>query len=94
MPAVDIQAQFIVAATEVMDERVPGTDHPCRAESFQAAHQPQSGLQKPVICFDGVIRVLLGNVARGGYQLLDHSQVGQCPVGGHLGRAQALLEGG
>jgi hypothetical protein len=33
-------------------------------------------------------------VARGGYQLLDHSQVGQCPVGGHLGRAQALLEGG
>jgi hypothetical protein len=29
-----------VATSEVLDERVPGTDYPCRAEPFQAAHRP------------------------------------------------------
>ena len=93
MPSVGIHAEFVVAAVEVLDECVPGTEHSCRAESCQAAHGPQSGRQKPVIGFDGVICVLLGDVARGGYQLLDHSQAGRCPVGGHLGRAQAVFEG-
>jgi hypothetical protein len=46
-----------------------------------------------MIGFDGIIRILLGDVARGGYQLLDHSWVGRCPVGGHLGRAWAVIEG-
>jgi hypothetical protein len=36
----DIHAEFLMAATKVLDERMPGTDHPCRAESFQAAHGP------------------------------------------------------
>jgi hypothetical protein len=39
-PSVDIYAEFVVAATEVLDERVPGTDHPCGAQLFQAAHRP------------------------------------------------------
>jgi hypothetical protein len=38
MPPVDIRAEFVVAATEVLHESVPGTDHPCRAELFEAAH--------------------------------------------------------
>jgi hypothetical protein len=45
MPSVDIPAEFVVAAAEVLDEGVPGTDHSCRAGSFQAAHRPQQGLQ-------------------------------------------------
>jgi GNAT acetyltransferase-like protein len=32
-----------------------------------------------MIGFNGVIRVLLGDGARGGYQLLDHPRVGGCP---------------
>ena len=40
MPWVDIRTEFVVATTEVLDERVPGTDHPCRAQPFQAAHRP------------------------------------------------------
>jgi hypothetical protein len=46
-----------------------------------------------VIGFNGVIRILLGEVARGGYQLVDHSRVGRCSVGGDLDRARAVLEG-
>jgi hypothetical protein len=69
-PLVDIQSEFVVAATEVLHKRVPGTDHPCRAEPFHVAHRPQPGLQAPVIGFDGVIRVLLGDVTRGGEQSL------------------------
>jgi len=40
MPSVDIHAQFVVSATEILQERVPGTDHPRRTESFEAAQQP------------------------------------------------------
>jgi hypothetical protein len=29
MPLVEIYAEFVVATTEVLDERVPGTAHPC-----------------------------------------------------------------
>lgn len=59
MPSVDIHAEFVVAATEVLHERMPDTDHPCRAELFQAAHRSQPGLQTPVIGFDGIIPVLV-----------------------------------
>jgi hypothetical protein len=46
-----------------------------------------------VIGFDDVIRVLLGDVARGGYQLFEHSRVGRCPIGIHFGGARAVLQG-
>lgn len=57
-------AEFVLAATEMPNERVPGTDHLCRVESFQAAHRPQAVLQKPLIIFDEGICVLHGDVAR------------------------------
>ena len=28
MPSVDIHAEFVVSAAEILHERVPGTDHP------------------------------------------------------------------
>jgi hypothetical protein len=65
MPSVDIHAEFVVAATEILDERVPGADYPCQAQPFQTAHRPQPGLQAPMIGFDGIIRVLLSDVGRG-----------------------------
>ncbi len=47
-----------------------------------------------MIGFNGVVGVLLDDVARGRQQqLIEHSWVGRCPVGGHLARAQAALEG-
>jgi hypothetical protein len=39
MPLGDIHAAFVVAAM-VLDERVHGTNHLCRAESFQDAYGP------------------------------------------------------
>jgi hypothetical protein len=53
------RARATLAAAEFLDERVSGTDHSCRVESFQAAHRPQPRLQTPMISFDGVVRVLL-----------------------------------
>jgi hypothetical protein len=45
-----------------------------------------------VIGFEEVIRVLLGDVARGGYQLFVHLWVGLCPVRDHLGRVGAVVK--
>jgi hypothetical protein len=38
MPWIEIYADFIVAASEIHDEGVPGTDHPCRAVSDGASY--------------------------------------------------------
>jgi hypothetical protein len=43
--------------------------------TFKAAHRPQSRLQASVIGFDRIVCILLGDVARGGYQLLDHLRI-------------------
>jgi hypothetical protein len=32
--------EFVVAAADVLDEGVSGADHPCAAETFEAAHRP------------------------------------------------------
>jgi hypothetical protein len=82
-----------MAATDVLNERVPGADYSCAAELFEAAHRSQSGLQPCVIGFDPVVRVLLGDVAGGGHQLIEHPWVGGGAIGGDLGRGRAVLEG-
>ena len=46
-----------------------------------------------MVSFDGVIGVLLGDVARGGHQFIEHARVGRCPIRGHLARWQAMFEG-
>jgi hypothetical protein len=55
-----------VSAAEILQERVPGADHPRQAESFQAAHRPQPGFQASMIGFDGIVHELLHYVAGGG----------------------------
>ncbi len=40
-----LHTEFVVSAALILDERVPGTDHLCRAEPCQAAHRPQPGLE-------------------------------------------------
>jgi hypothetical protein len=46
-----------------------------------------------VIGFDGIIGVLLHDMARRGQQLIDHSRVGRRLIGADLARARALLQG-
>ena len=93
MPGVDIDAEFVVAAADVLDEGVPGTDDPGRAEPFESAHRPQPSLKPSVIGFDRVVGVLLGDMACGGCQLIERARVGRRPVCGDLARAEAVLEG-
>ena len=90
MLGIDIQTEFVVAATEVLDEGVPGADHPCAAESSEAAHRSQPGLPSTVIGVNGVDDVLLVDVPGGGQQLIKHSRVSLCPIGDHLGRSPAM----
>jgi hypothetical protein len=54
-----------VAAVDVLDECVSGADHVGRAEPFEAAHGPESGLESSMIGLDRIIPVLLHDVARG-----------------------------
>ena len=72
---------------------MPGTDHPRRAESCETTHRPQPGLQTPVIGFDGVDSVLLDNMQRRRNVLLQHPRIGRRPIGAHLGRSPAVLQG-
>jgi hypothetical protein len=45
-----------------------------------------------VIGFNHIIHVLIEDMKVGRQQLIEHPEVGQCPIGGHLGRARAILE--
>jgi hypothetical protein len=58
----DIGGEFVVAAVQILDERVPGGENTRGAVAFQAAHRPEPGFQPAVICLDRIIRVALDGV--------------------------------
>ena len=49
--------KFVMAAADVLDERVPGGDDLYAAELFEPAHRSQSRFQPSVIGFDRVVSV-------------------------------------
>jgi hypothetical protein len=75
MPWAEVHAEFVVAAAQILDEGVTGTDHTGRAEPLQTVHRPQPGLEPTMIGFDRVIGVLLHDVASAGQQLIEHTRV-------------------
>ena len=89
---VGIRAELVVATSEVLDEGVSGADHSGGAKLFEAAHRPQSSLESPMICFDEVIGVLLGDVTGGMHQLVEHTGIGRCSVRRHLLRVGAVIQ--
>lgn len=88
----NIGGEFIVAAAEVLHERVPGGNDPYGLVAFQPVHRPQPRFQPTVICFDRVVRVPLDSVQRGGDQLIADPRIGRGPVSGDLGRDRARAE--
>ena len=62
MPWIYIQAEYVVAAAEILDERVASSDHSCRTESFEAAHRPEPSLQAAMVGFYKAVGVLLGDM--------------------------------
>src|SRR5437868_6409830 len=82
-----------MAAADVLDERMPGTNDSCAAELFEPAHRPQSRLQASVIGFDRIVSVLLGDMTGRRHQLIKHPRVGGRAVSSDLGRGRPVLEG-
>jgi hypothetical protein len=57
-------AEFVVAAANVLHQRVTAHDHPGGVVAFESAHRSQSGFEPAVVGFDPVGRVLLSVVKR------------------------------
>jgi hypothetical protein len=90
---VGVDAEFVVAAPEILDERVAGANHAGGTQPFESAHRLHSDLEPSMIGFDGIVGVLLHDMACGGHQLIEHSRAGRCPICGHLAGPWAVLEG-
>ena len=88
-----VVSEFVVAAAQVLDERMPAADHLGAAEPLQTSHRTSPGLQPAMISFDRVVGVLLHHVPRLGHDLVEHPRVRRGPVGGHLGRPSRRVQG-
>ena len=93
MAWVGIDSEFVMTASEVLDEGVPGSGYSCAAELFEPAHGSQAGFQPSMIGFDRVVSVLLGDMAGGGHQLVEHPRVGGRVISGDLTRRRPVLQG-
>lgn len=64
-------SEFVVAAPDVLHERVTADDHIGGLIAFEAAYRSEPGLEPAVVRFDPVVRVLRGVVKRARYELID-----------------------
>ena len=67
-------AEFVVAAADVLYERVAADDDARGAVGLEAAHRSQRRFQPSVVAFDPVVRVLPGVVHRAGNQFRDDAR--------------------
>ena len=65
-----VDAEFVVAAPQVLYERVTSHDHPGAVVAFESTHRAEPGLEPAVISFDPVVRVLRGVVEHGRHELI------------------------
>ena len=89
-----VETEFVVAAANVLHERVTEDDHPCRVVTFQSAHRPEPCLQAAVVGFDPIVRILLSVMKRGGHEFVDHRAQRRRPVGHYLHRRAMSAERG
>jgi len=68
-----IDPNFIVASTDVPDERVAAHDDAGRPFSFESPHRPEPGLEATMIGVDAVVRVLRSVMERERQEFGDHS---------------------
>jgi hypothetical protein len=81
-----VDAEFVVAAAKVLDERVTCDDRSRGAVSLQTAHRPQPCFQPAVVTLDPVVRILDRVVQRLRHYLFDHVRQRRGPVGDDLFR--------
>jgi hypothetical protein len=65
MPWIDVGARFVVAAVEVLDKGVSSAYHVIERSRLRPRMGRSWDFRRPVICFDGVVPVLLGDVTGG-----------------------------
>ena len=54
-----VDGDLVVAAAQILHERVTGRDGTQRPQGLQSAHRPQPSLEPTVVGFHRVVRVLL-----------------------------------
>ena len=64
--------QLVVAAPEILDEAMPGDDHPGAAVLLEATHRSQPRLQPTMVRLDSIVGVPVGAMPRRWQQLLQH----------------------
>ncbi len=80
-----VDAEFVVAATQVLNERVTTDHHRRRPVAFESPHRSQPGLEPAMVGLDAVVGVLLGVVECIEQQLVYYPQQRGRQVGGDLG---------
>jgi hypothetical protein len=85
-----VDGEFVVAATQVLHQRMPGRDGAERSDCLEPAHRAQSGLEPAMIGCHAVVGVLLEDMARARHEFIDHP-VHRCSVGGDLDRCETSL---
>ena len=81
-----VVSEFVVAASKVLDESVPGDDHLRGTFGPQATHRPEPVFQSAVVGLDRVIREPLDVMPGRRDQLVEHHRVDRGCVGDHFGR--------
>src|SRR6266508_3794784 len=82
----DIGPEVVEAPAEVLDEGVPGENHPRGSVTLQPLHRSKAGLETPVVSLERIVRAGLRVVEGRREQLTQDASVDPVPVGGHLGR--------
>jgi hypothetical protein len=78
------EAQFVVAASQVLDERV-APDHVARGLiGSQTAHRPEPRLESSVVALDAVVGVTGGVVEHFGEKVIDDAQQRCSKISRHL----------
>lgn len=82
-----LDAEFVVTASQVLDERVTA-DHDRRGPvRSQTSHRAKRRLESPVIALDPVVRILRGVVERVGEKFVDNAQQRGGQIRGDLPRS-------
>ncbi len=84
-----LDAEFVVTASQVLDERVTA-DHDRRGPvRSQTSHRAKPRVESPVIALDPVVRILRGVVERVGERFVDNAQQRCGQIRGDLRRSFA-----
>lgn len=81
-----VATEFVVAAANVLHQRVALHDHLRGSAALEASHRSQPRFELCMVRFDSIVRVPLGVVERGRNQLIDDPQQGPRPIGHNLDR--------